>query len=188
VKVAAVQRRFLFSATIKVLLAASSWAAFANRALATGGVLPALGEAAPEFDLQGINKQGALQRKLADLRGKWLVLYFYPKDFTSGCTLEARGFQKDLVSFRKKGAEIIGISADDPDQHASFCGSEGLTYTLLSDPDGSVSRAYGSWLAPFSQRHTFLIDPNGIMKARWTAVQPSGHSQEVLIELEKLQA
>lgn len=129
-----------------------------------------------------------MQRKLADLQGKWLVLYFYPKDFTSGCTLEARGFQRDLPKFRNKGADIIGISADDPNQHASFCGSEGLTYTLLSDPDGKVSKSYGSWIAPFSQRHTFLIDPDGILRARWTAVQPSIHSQEVLQELEKQQA
>ncbi|MFS6818473.1 peroxiredoxin [Synechococcus lacustris Tous-12m] len=138
--------------------------------------------------MAGIDKSGAVQRKLADLQGKWLVLYFYPKDFTSGCTLEARGFQRDLPKFRNKGADIIGISADDPNQHASFCGSEGLTYTLLSDPDGKVSKSYGSWIAPFSQRHTFLIDPDGILRARWTAVQPSIHSQEVLQELEKQQA
>jgi peroxiredoxin Q/BCP len=156
-------------------------------AMALGGILPPLGEAAPDFNLAGIDQSGPTQRKLNDLRGKWLVLYFYPKDFTSGCTIEARGFQKDLPLFRKKGAEVIGISADDQDQHASFCGSEKLTYTLLSDGNGRVSRAYGSWIAPFSQRHTFLIDPEGILRARWTAVQPFGHSQEVLQALEKLQ-
>lgn len=159
-----------------------------------GGTLPDLGAPAPGFSLDGVapGPGGGVEAEpthlqLADLVGSWLVLYFYPKDFTSGCTLEARGFQRDLMAYQAAGAQIIGVSADDPDQHASFCGSEGLTYPLLSDPGGKVSQAYGSWISPFSQRHTFLIDPQGVLQARWTAVRPAGHSQEVLAELKRLQ-
>ena len=160
-------------------------------AVALGGSLPELNQAAPDFELAGVGLESFGTPGLASLpafKGRWLVLYFYPKDFTGGCTLEARGFQRDLAAFRSQGAEVVGISADSPDQHASFCDSEGLSFALLSDPGGQVSRRYGSWIAPFSQRHTFLIDPDGILRARWVAVRPLGHSQEVLDELNRLKA
>jgi peroxiredoxin Q/BCP len=167
----------------------------ARPALALGGTLPAADQPAPAFALNGVapnRRQPATIRdirlSLGDFAGRWLVLYFYPKDFTSGCTLEARGFQRDLDAFHRLDAEVVGVSADERDSHSSFCGSEGLAFPLLSDPGGAVSRRYGSWIAPFSQRHTFLIDPDGILRARWTAVRPSGHSQEVLRELERLQS
>jgi peroxiredoxin Q/BCP len=115
-----------------------------------------------------------------------LILYFYPKDFTGGCTIEARGFQRDLAEFRQAGAAVVGISADDPESHASFCSNEDLAFHLLSDPAGEVSVRYGSWIAPYSQRHTFLIDPQGIVRARWVGVRPAGHSQEVLTMLRQL--
>jgi len=167
-----------------------------NPAEALGGTLPALDVAAPDFNLEGVaparagDPPGApvsVRRSLADYRGQWLVLYFYPKDFTSGCTLEARGFQRALADFSSRQAQVVGISADSSEDHASFCGSEGLRYTLLSDRGGQVSRSYGSWLAPFSQRHTFLIDPEGVLRQIWTAVRPSGHAAEVLAELQRLQ-
>ena len=166
--------------------------AFTPQALAIGGILPDLEQAAPDFQLGGVAPDasgGATEASLslADFSGRWLVLYFYPRDFTEGCTIEARGFQQDLAAFRKAGAAVVGISADDADSHSRFCGSESLAFPLLSDPGGQVSKAYGSWIAPFSQRHTFLIDPNGILRARWTAVRPSGHSQEVLATLRQLQ-
>lgn len=162
-----------------------------SRVWALGGLLPSLGEPAPDIELAGVQpgpdgQPEPVRFRLAEQRGRWLVVYFYPKDFTSGCTLEARGFQQDLPRFEAAGASIVGISADDPDQHAEFCGSEGLRYTLLSDPEGRVSQRYGSWIPPFSQRHTFLIDPQGVLQARWVAVRPAGHSQEVLAELERL--
>ena len=162
--------------------------AFAPQAFAIGGTLPTLDQPAPDFQLGGVAPDAAGEATdaslgLADFAGRWLVLYFYPRDFTPGCTLEARGFQQDLAAFQKAGAAVVGISADDADSHSRFCGSESLAFPLLSDPGGQVSQAYGSWIAPFSQRHTFLIDPNGILRARWTAVRPSGHSQEVLAEL-----
>jgi peroxiredoxin Q/BCP len=157
-------------------------------AAALGGTLPALDRPAPAFELDGVLPPGVQGRlSLGDLGGSWLVLYFYPRDFTGGCTLEARGFQRNLNSFAQAGAAVVGISADDPDSHASFCSEEGLSFPLLSDPGGEVSRAYGSWIAPFSQRHTFLIDPDGILRASWLAVRPSGHSQEVLARLQELQ-
>ena len=157
-------------------------------ARAIGGVLPELDQPAPDFQLQGVVPPGVnAERSLADYRGRWLVLYFYPRDFTGGCTLEARGFQRDLPLLQQAGAEVVGISADNPDSHASFCSEEGLDFALLSDPGGRVSQRYGSWISPFSQRHTFLIDPQGQLRARWVAVRPAGHSQEVLASLRQLQ-
>ena len=165
----------------------------APSALALGGVLPELNTPAPDFDLPGVtpDREGKpieSRLNLAAFRGRWLVLYFYPRDFTSGCTLEARGFQRDLASFEARGASVVGVSADDAESHASFCGSEGLAYPLLSDPAGEVSRRYGSWMAPYSLRHTFLIDPEGTLRQRWTGVHPAQHSQELLAALNTLQA
>ena len=114
-------------------------------------------------------------------------MYFYPRDFTGGYTIEARGFESFHAEFQKAGAEVIGISADSVDDHESFCESEGLSFPLLSDPDGTVSKAYGSWMAPYSLRHTFLIDPDGILRDRWVAVRPSGHAKEVLNSLKNQQ-
>lgn len=167
-------------------------AARGGRALALGGTLPQLDQPAPAFRLQGVSPRPdgepeSTELSLGDFRDQWLVMYFYPRDFTSGCTLEARGFQRDLATFRKCGAAVVGVSADDPESHASFCGSEGLAYPLLSDPGGAVSRLYGSWMAPFSLRHTFLIDPAGILRARWVGVNPGRHSAEVLATLQALQ-
>lgn len=145
--------------------------------------------AAAEADAEaGTEAYSTAQRSLSDFAGQWLVLYFYPRDFTSGCTLEARGFQQALPRFHSRSAQVVGVSADAADDHAAFCSSEGLVYPLLSDPGGRVSRQYGSWMAPFSLRHTFLIDPQGILRARWTAVRPAGHAAEVLATLEQLQA
>ena len=190
------QRRALLkglAALVPAGISASSLLAFGRRAFALGGTLPALNTPAPDFDLPGIAPAAdgqALETRLtlADFRGRWLVLYFYPRDFTGGCTLEARGFQKDLAAFQAADTAVVGVSADDADSHADFCSSEGLAFPLLSDPAGSVSRAYGSWIAPFSQRHTFLIDPTGVLRATWVAVRPSGHSSEVLATLYELQA
>jgi len=190
------QRRALLkvlAALVPAALGAASLLAFGRQAFALGGILPTLNSPAPDFNLPGIepaaNGQVMETRlTLEDFRGRWLVLYFYPRDFTGGCTLEARGFQKDLMAFQAADAAVVGVSADDPDSHADFCSSEGLAFPLLSDPAGTVSRAYGSWIAPFSQRHTFLIDPTGVLRASWVAVRPSGHSNEVLTALLELQA
>ena len=121
------------------------------------------------------------------MNGSWLAIYFYPRDFTGGCTIEARGFETLHSAFQNAGAEVIGISADSVDDHESFCESEGLSFPLLSDPDGSVSKAYGSWMAPYSLRHTFLVDPDGVLRQRWVAVRPNGHAREVLDAITNLQ-
>lgn len=166
-----------------------------EEAFALGGDLPALNIPAPPFSLQGVapppeghGKPVSVSLSLADFQGRWLVLYFYPKDFTPGCTLEARGFQRDLEGFHERQTEVVGISTDPLDSHGSFCGAEGLAYPLLSDPEGRVCRLYGSWLAPMALRHTFLIDPEGRLRARWVAVRPLAHSQEVLQTLSEFQA
>ena len=153
-------------------------------ALAMGGKQPSLNEPAPEFTLPTNIGDGEIS--LQDYRGQWVVLYFYPKDFTSGCTLEARRFQQDLAEYRTRNTQILGVSIDDVDSHAEFCDSEGLKFPLLADIDGSVSKAYGSWLGAMSLRHTYLIDPQGILRETFLGVRPSIHSQEVLARLDEL--
>ncbi|MBD2462206.1 peroxiredoxin [Oscillatoria sp. FACHB-1407] len=154
-------------------------------AFALGGTQPPLNEPAPAFTLPTNVGDGEIS--LSDYQGKWVVVYFYPKDFTSGCTLEARRFQQDLPKYRDRNTEILGISADDVDSHAEFCDSEGLRFPLLADTDGSVSKAYGSWLGVASLRHTYIIDPQGILRERFLGVNPAVHSAEVLARLEELQ-
>src|SRR5438128_9604952 len=104
---------------------------------------PAAGSAAPEFTLA--TSDGS-QVSLKDFKGKWVVLYFYPKDMTSGCTMEAKNFQRDLTQYDKTGAVILGVSVDSADSHKEFCAKEGLTFTLLPDPAGKVSAQYGQTL------------------------------------------
>jgi peroxiredoxin Q/BCP len=128
---------------------------------------------------------------LKDFRGKWVVLYFYPKDFTSGCTLEAKNFQADLAKYEKANAVIVGVSVDSAESHKSFCAKEGLSFKLLSDPDAQVSSQYGSVMeyngAKLSARNTFLVDPEGKIAKVFMGVKPSGHSEEVLASLNSLQ-
>ena len=131
---------------------------------------------------------GDEQVSLTSYRGQWVVLYFYPKDFTSGCTLEARRFQQDLPKYIDRNVQILGVSADDVDSHAEFCESEGLKFPLLADTDGKVSKAYGSWMGFVSLRHTFIIDPKGILREVFLGVRPAIHSTEVLARLDQLQS
>jgi thioredoxin-dependent peroxiredoxin len=158
---------------------------FVPAAAALGGPQPAIDQPAPDFRLPS-NGGGIIS--LADYQGKWVVVYFYPKDFTSGCTLEARRFQQDLPKYQAKNTQILGISADGVDSHAEFCDSEGLRFPLLADVNGAVSKAYGSWLGAVSLRHTYIIDPAGILRERYIGVNPAIHSTEVLSRLSELQA
>jgi thioredoxin-dependent peroxiredoxin len=153
-------------------------------AFALGGAQPPIDQPAPDFTLPGSEGEVAL----ADYRGKWVVLYFYPKDFTPGCTLEAQRFQRDLPKYLDRNTQILGVSVDDAASHAEFCDSEGLKFPLLADVDGAVSKAYGSWLSAMSLRHTYLIDPAGILRDRFLGVRPAIHSAEVLARLDELQA
>lgn len=149
---------------------------------------PTIGAAAPDFKL--VSNEGT-QTSLKKYRGKWVVLYFYPKDFTSGCTLEAHNFQTDLDKYTKKKAVILGVSVDTAESHKSFCTKEGLSFKLLADTDAAVSNEYGSLTerngTKFSARNTFIIDPKGKIAKVFIGVKPSGHSSEVLEALASLQ-
>jgi thioredoxin-dependent peroxiredoxin len=169
-----------------ICLVAIASFSFMPPAYALGGKLPELNQPAPSFTLP--TNTGTGNVSLRDLRGNWVVVYFYPKDFTSGCTLEARRFQQDLPKYLAKNTQILGISADSVDSHAEFCDSEGLKFPLLADEDGAVSKAYGSWMGFISLRHSFLIDPEGILRDRFVKVNPAAHSSEVLARLDELQA
>lgn len=180
-----ISRRTFLSILFASCFAVITWLNFTPTANALGGKLPAINQPAPLFTLPTNTGDGEIS--LSDLRGKWTVLYFYPKDFTSGCTIEARRFQQDLPKYVEKNAQIIGVSADNVDSHAEFCDSEGLKFPLLADTTGSVSKAYGSWIGFVSMRHSFIIDPNGILRETFVKVNPSIHSKEVLAKLEQLQ-
>lgn len=148
---------------------------------------PAVGAKAPAFKL---SNDAGKATSLKDFRGKWVVLYFYPKDFTSGCTLEARNFQRDLDQYKKRKAVVVGVSVDTAESHKDFCAKEGLSFRLLSDPDAKVSTAYNSVMdykgAKLSARNTFLIDPKGRVVRVFEKVKPAGHSEEVLAALDEL--
>ncbi len=149
---------------------------------------PAAGTMAPEFTL---SSQDGTPVSLRDYRGKWVVLYFYPKDFTSGCTIEAHNFQRDEPQYEQKKAVVLGVSVDDADSHKQFCTKEGLNFKLLADTDHKVSMAYGSLtnllLVKFAARHTFIINPEGKIVKIFTDVNPNQHSAEVLAALGELQ-
>ena len=143
--------------------------------------MPQVGQAAPAFSLP--SQEGG-PVSLKDFHGKWVVLYFYPKDMTQGCTIEAHNFQQDLPKYQQKNAVIVGVSVDSTDSHKEFCAKESLTFKLLSDTDKKVVDLYGS-LGPrgVASRNTFLIDPAGKIVKVWTGVNPSKHSEEVLAAL-----
>jgi thioredoxin-dependent peroxiredoxin len=150
---------------------------------------PATGTQAPGFTLP--NQEGA-QVSLDQYRGKWVVLYFYPKDFTSGCTIEAHNFQRDIDKYTQMNAVILGVSVDNVDSHKGFCTKEGLNFKLLADPDHKVVQEYGSVMdykgMTLAARNTFLIDPNGVIRKVYLKVSPEGHSNEVLADLQELQS
>jgi thioredoxin-dependent peroxiredoxin len=166
----------LFTALVAVLAARS------------GKQAPAAGTLAPDFTL---NSQDGTPLSLHDFRGKWVVLYFYPKDFTSGCTKEARNFERDLALYQQKNAVILGVSGQDEVSHQRFCTAEGLNFKLLADTHFTLSKLYDSLVnlgvAKLSARHTFLIDPSGVIRKVYLTVDPSKHSSGVLADLAALQ-
>jgi len=149
---------------------------------------PVEGTAAPDFDL---NSEEQKSVSLHEFRGKWVVLYFYPKDFTSGCTIEAHNFQRDLGEYTKRNTVILGVSTQDEKSHQAFCAKEGLNFRLLADTKGEVSKRYGSVVnlavTKLSSRHTFLIDPQGVIRKVWTKVSASVHSGEIVAALDEFQ-
>lgn len=148
---------------------------------------PKEGQAAPDFRL---TTGDGSQVSLKDYKGKWIVLYFYPKDFTSGCTLEAHNFQRDLQKYQDAGAVILGVSVDNAQSHKDFCAKEGLNFKLLADPDLKVSSQYASTMeyggAKMAARNTFLINPEGKIAKVYMKVKPAEHSDEVLKDLAAL--
>ncbi len=164
-----------------IIVSGSFWSA---PAWGLGGPQLPLDQPAPNFSLPTNSGEGEVS--LSDYRGQWVVLYFYPRDFTPGCTLEAKRFQQDLPKYQQKNAQILGVSVDDVDSHAQFCDSEGLKFPLLADTTGEVSKTYGSFLTGMSLRHTYLIDPQGILRERFLGVRPAIHSAEVLARLDDL--
>ena len=152
------------------------------------GTTPSTGSAAPDFTL---NSQEGTPVSLTDYRGKWVVLYFYPKDFTSGCTIEAHNFQRDLAQYKQKNVVILGVSVDSADSHKQFCANEGLNFKLLADTDYKVSTAYDSLTShadvKYAARHTFIINPDGKIVKVYMEVKPNEHSAEVLAALAELQ-
>lgn len=150
--------------------------------------LPIAGTAAPDFSL---TSQDGTPVSLKDYRGKWVALYFYPKDLTPGCTLEAHNFNRDQSEFARRNAVVLGISVDSADSHKRFCSKEGLNFKLLADTSHAVSRQYGSLInfgvTQIASRNTFLIDPEGRIAKVFAGVNPARHSAEVLAALDELE-
>jgi len=144
------------------------------------------GAKAPEFSLPS---QEDTNVSLSQYKGKWVVLYFYPKDMTTGCTIEAHNFQRDLSKYEALNAVVLGVSLDTVESHKTFCTKDSLTFKLLADPDHKVIDAYGVPLMThgdmkFASRDTYLISPDGKIAKVWTGVNPNSHSDDVLAEIQ----
>lgn len=160
-------------------------ALFVARA-ARSGELPQVGSPAPNFNLPD---QNGTQHVLQDFRGKWLVLYFYPKDDTPGCTQEACAFRDDLNQLTEMGAQVVGVSVDDSTSHAEFAKKYHLPFPLLADKSGEVAARYGALMdlgfMKLARRFTFLIDPQGNVGKVYLSVETSRHSKEIIGDLKK---
>ncbi len=151
-----------------------------------------LGKPAPAFRLPNAAGQTV---SLADFRGQWVVIYFYPRDNTPGCTREACEFTAEAEAFARRGAQVVGISPDSPASHQRFADRHGLRIELLSDSDRTVLRQYGAWGTKtlYGKQHegvlrsTVLVDPQGRVAWHWPKVSPAGHAAEVLAKLAELQ-
>ncbi len=156
--------------------------------IAGAASVPSPGQAAPDFTLPS---QDGSPVRLSQFRGRWVVLYFYPKDGTPGCTVEAHNFQRDLAKYERLNTVIVGVSVDSTGSHKEFCAKQGLKFKLLADTDKKVVEQYGSLhnLIAFkiAYRNTFLIDPQGKISKVWTSVDPATHSQQVLAALATLE-
>lgn len=171
-------KKFLLSSLAVALVAAFT---MLPAHAADDAAMPAAGQAAPTFTLPS---QDGSPISLSQYKGKWVVLYFYPRDMTPGCTIEAHKFQDSLGQFEAKNAVILGVSVDSSDSHKQFCAKDGLTFHLLSDTSHSVVNAYGS-LGSFgstviANRNTFLIGPDGNIRQVWVKVNPPDSASEVL--------
>jgi len=177
-----VNKYLLLTLVVAIVTVVSAIPLFTARA--ADDAMPAVGQDAPTFTLPS---QDGTPISLDQYRGKWVVLYFYPKDMTTGCTIEAHKFQDALPQFDAKNAVILGVSVDTVDSHKQFCTKDGLTFHLLADPDHKVVSAYGS-LGGFAgiamaNRNTFLIDPQGKIAKVWVKVNPNTAASDVLAAL-----
>ena len=156
--------------------------------VASAAEAPVAGTKAPDFTLKS---QEGKTVSLHDFKGKWVVLYFYPKDFTQGCTIEAHNFQADQDKYTKMNAAIVGVSVDNVDSHQQFCTKENLTFKLLADEKHEVVNTYGSTMKfgtnEVAARNTFLVDPQGMIRKVYLKVDPNPHSKEVLEALADFQ-
>jgi thioredoxin-dependent peroxiredoxin len=148
--------------------------------------LAPVGSAAPKFTLPSQENKPV---SLSDYKGKWVVLYFYPKDQTAGCTLEAHNFQRDLSKYEALNAVVLGVSLDTVESHKSFCTKDSLTFKLLADPDHAAIDAYGVPVGTYGSMHyaertTFLISPAGKVVKEWTVKDIPSHSTQVLTEIQ----
>src|ERR1700756_4875863 len=170
-----------------ILSAIMGLATITSMAATESQTQPEVGKPAPDFSL---TTGDGSQVSLKDFHGKWVVLYFYPKDFTSGCTMEARNFQRDLTKYEQTGAVILGVSVDTAQSHKDFCAKEGLNFKMLADPDAKVSTEYGSIMdykgSKLAARNTFIINPKGEIAKVYTGVKPADHSEQVLKDLAEL--
>jgi peroxiredoxin Q/BCP len=154
--------------------------------------VPAVGSMAPDFTLPS---QEGTPISLHSLRGKWVVLYFYPKDQTPGCTIEAHAFQRDQAQYDERNAIVVGVSVDTVQSHKEWCAKDGMNFKMLSDVNKEVVSKYGSTmtipqapqLGTVAARNTFLIDPTGRIVKVFLKVNPTGHSEEVLAALTELE-
>ena len=172
---------------IFVILVAVGIIGFLASRLRAGDKEPAVGTPAPDFTL---NSQDGKAISLHDFKGKWVVLYFYPKDGTTGCTIEAHNFQRDLSKYDARNAVILGVSVQDEKSHQEFCAKEGLNFKLLADNKKEVSEKYDSVMnlgvTKLSARHTFLIGPDGTVRKVWNDVDVKTHSDQVLAAIDEL--
>jgi peroxiredoxin Q/BCP len=150
---------------------------------------PAVGSPAPAFRLQD---QTGAWHALSDYKGKWVVLYFYPKDNTPGCTTQACEFRDNIFAYREMGAVILGVSVDDVASHKTFSDEHSLPFPILADSEKTTAAAYGTLMTykemVLSQRDTYIIDPQGRIAKHYVKVDPKGHSELVLADLKQLMA
>ena len=158
------------------------------RSVSIAATTPKIGDKAPNFNLPDAKGE---MLSLASLQGNWVVLYFYPKDDTPGCTKEACSFRDDLHKLEKLGAKVVGVSVDNGNSHSEFAKKYKLPFPLLSDKDGLVASQYGA-LSNFvfikiAKRYTFLISPDGILQKTYLSVDTSRHSQQIIDDLTAIQ-
>ncbi len=174
---------------LAIIIALIVFAALLVARAARAGELPEVGKPAPDFNLPD---QNGKYHTLREYRGKWLVLYFYPKDDTPGCTQEACAFRDDLNQISELGAQVVGVSVDDTDSHAEFAKKYHLPFPLLADKTAATADEYGAlmnlWLIKFARRYTFLIDPQGNVSKVYLSVETSRHSKQIIDDLKKLAA